>query len=181
MACVYIVTHTASGRSYVGLTTQAPGRRWYKHKLTSRSPKYPFQKALAKYGIDSFTWRVVWDGPEARVKLVEQQLIRAGFGHFNCTVGGDGLLGKKHTEETKRKMADSAVARGQKPPPNVGTEAARIVHLGATRPVEWRQNMTQAQRERAGVAHLSEAELKHLRDERRRVYQRARYAAKKAA
>lgn len=93
VAFVYLVTHKATGRSYVGMTTRRPGRRWKEHKNAAlNGSNLKFHRALNKYGDAAFSWQVLWDGPEEFVNSVEKALIALGFGQFNLTAGGQGVL-----------------------------------------------------------------------------------------
>lgn len=172
-AYVYIVTHRDTGRSYVGQTRKHPKERWATHRAHARKgSKLPFHAALRKYGVEAFDWRVAWAGPENLLNAVERLLI-AESGDFNCTDGGDGTAGWAHRDETKAKISESAKARGQRPPPNIGTEAARKAHAGAKRPLEWRAKIGASLRARGPLAGLSD----EARETHKRAVQAAYYAA----
>lgn len=131
---VYVHTCSINGKSYVGITSKKPERRWgtdgngYKGQA--------FYSAIEKYGWDNFTHSVVAEGlTEEDAKIMEISLIECFGSHiskngYNVTLGGDGYLGvdnhgnknpmygKHHSDETKEKI--------------------RAIHKGkATRPAGW--------------------------------------------
>ena len=71
---IYKFTHLASGRCYIGQTTQDPNQRRLEHISGSRYSEktYHFHNALKKYGVEFFVFEViegkrVWVNKEAVV------------------------------------------------------------------------------------------------------------------
>jgi group I intron endonuclease len=131
---IYKIKNNINNKIYIGLTTKDLSKRIAEHVSENRSY---IQKALNKYGIQSFNVSVI-DSAESREILCEKE--RYWIQHYNCKVpngynltdGGDGLVnpseivrkrisdtlkkkhlvtkgftGRKHTEESKRKTSES--------------------------------------------------------------------------
>lgn len=97
--------HTSpSGKVYIGITTQIPENRWYNGKGYKRHTY--FFNAILKYGWDNIKHEVLFTGlDELTAKSLEIDLIRHYKNldiSYNITDGGDGYLGYKPSEETKR-------------------------------------------------------------------------------
>jgi group I intron endonuclease len=131
---IYKIKNNINNKIYIGLTTKDLSKRIAEHVSENRSY---IQKALNKYGIQSFNVSVI-DSAESREILCEKE--RYWIQHYNCKVpngynltdGGDGLVnpseivrkrisdtlkkkhlvtkgftGRKHTEESKRKTSET--------------------------------------------------------------------------
>lgn len=134
---------TPNGKVYIGITSQEVEKRWLNGFGYVRNKR--FFKAIQKYGWDNIRHEVVREGlSQEEACTLEQELIKAydstNRDHgYNCTCGGDGTFGYKHTEESKQKM--------------------RLAKLGSTVSVEARKkmsmahkNMSQETREKIGAA-----------------------------
>ena len=117
---VYLVTHVASGKRYVGKTSGVPRTRWQKHMADARGrrPCKHFHHALAKYGDAAFSWEVLdsfWTEREALdAEAWWIEFLRSydrGWG-FNIHRDGCGGVGHEVSKETREKIA--AKARGRK-------------------------------------------------------------------
>ena len=115
---------TPSGKRYIGITSKKPEDRWRNGEGYSKDT--PFGKAIEKYTWENIQHNIVsTDLTEKEAKWLENYLICyywtfVGFSDckgYNCTLGGDGQVGRKHTEEEKMKI--SASNKG-KPGPNKG-------------------------------------------------------------
>lgn len=75
------------------------------------------KKAIEKYGWDNFKHEIILDNiSKSEADYAEKYLIKWYKLHkmsYNITDGGEGNLGINHSEETKKKMSDSA--KGRKP------------------------------------------------------------------
>ena len=111
---VYVHTCKANGKRYVGCTTQKPKYRWlegrgYKGQL--------FEEAIRKYGWDNITHEVFEVGSKEEMYRKEVELI--SFYHsndpeygYNNSVGGEhGHLGCRHSEETRKRIAEAKKGR----------------------------------------------------------------------
>lgn len=122
---VYFALNTITGKAYVGWTKDTAPVRFKVHcKEARRGSHLYFHRAIRKYGPDAFSVLTVWKGDDAEeMKQVERNYI-AGMRTndsqrgYNLTAGGDGALGHKHSEETRRKMVENRLPM---------TEACRTV------------------------------------------------------
>lgn len=114
MGYIYKITNTISGKCYIGETKQeSPEFRWKEHiRNINRDKGCPALKdAIKKYGIDKFKFDVLIICFDEDRFIYEKEYIKK----YNCQVpngynilpggiGGAGFQGKKHTEESKKKM-----------------------------------------------------------------------------
>lgn len=121
---IYKATCTDNGKAYIGLTTKSLEDRKGTHFNTARylgakSYDTHFHRAVRKHGEDCLTWEVLeWiDGDLEELKEKEKFWIKY-YGTYvsrdvgyNLTKGGDGPLGRKHSDETKEKLSESAKGR----------------------------------------------------------------------
>lgn len=129
---IYKIQNNINGKIYIGLTTKDLSRRIAEHIAENKSY---IQKALNKYGVQSFSIAVI-DSAESREALCEKE--QYWIRHYDCkahkgynlTDGGDGLInpsksvrkkisktlkknhvptkgfsGRKHSQETKDKIS----------------------------------------------------------------------------
>lgn len=116
MAIVYCATNSVNGKRYFGITSLRLKKRWGKHRQAARSthPRRSLcsalHSAIRKYGIDAFVVTVVHEGVDwAEACALEKSLIaqhgtRAPNG-YNLTDGGDGCVGMRHSDATKKKLS----------------------------------------------------------------------------
>jgi len=109
-ACsVYVITHVASGRQYVGITRFAVKERWKAHCYGAfvRQCIYPLHSAMREFGEDAFSVECIYDNLtwnqacDYECKLIELLKTHCNFGGFNQTFGGEGIVGWHHTEHAK--------------------------------------------------------------------------------
>lgn len=122
MWCVYVHI-SPSNKYYVGITSKEPKVRWG-HNGNAYQTQY-FSNAIKKYGWDNFQHEIIAENlTEDEAKNFEKVLIsklrsnERDFG-YNITKGGDGvcgfglhgelnpMYGKKHSEETLKKISQS--------------------------------------------------------------------------
>ena len=149
----YKITHIASGRAYIGMTTRSISARWKQHKYAAPKDRHALHRAIAKYGWRAFAFaqlsREIISIEMAATK--ERELIvthgtRSPRG-FNLTSGGEMIVGftvadetkaairaklrgRKFSAETRQKMSDSAKARGPHPVSDATKEKHRLQNLG---------------------------------------------------
>ena len=111
---IYKCTNEINGKTYIGFTHKSLTKRIIEHKSSAKNGSdYLLHKAIRKYGIDSFKWESLYESFDKEFILFTMEnyfimennsYFETGFG-YNMTFGGQGgMLGKKHTEQTKDKL-----------------------------------------------------------------------------
>jgi group I intron endonuclease len=111
---IYTITNSTNNKKYVGITSNIQ-KRWHDH---SKADGFctALHRAIKKYGKDNFIFEHIADAFnwENACKL-EQQLIKdfntKSPNGYNLTLGGDGTLGFKHTEEEKKRRSERCPTR----------------------------------------------------------------------
>ena len=102
---------TPNGKSYIGITSQKPEDRWNNGRGYKDTP---FGKAIEKYKWENIQHNIVsTDLTEKEAKWLENYLICYYWTFvcfkdckgYNCTLGGDGQVGWKPSEETRKKIS----------------------------------------------------------------------------
>ncbi len=108
---VYLVTNKKNSKRYVGKTKRTLDQRWREHVRCSISldTKMVLYAAIRKHGPDAFEKTVLEEGfaSVAEMNDAERKWIAELKPEYNMTVGGDGLEGYNHTEETKARMSEA--------------------------------------------------------------------------
>ena len=104
--CLYTIENQVNGKWYIGISSQV-ARRWVDHK-SGHGSKLVYQ-AIKKYGLDSFKFDILCEGCEEDIKKLEIAMIEKyntmAPGGYNLTAGGEGSVGWRPGEETRRKMS----------------------------------------------------------------------------
>ena len=119
---IYCIKNIINNKEYVGLTKRPLEERWKQHiyesnKQDSWEWNTPLGNAIKKYGKDSFQVFVLEECySETELKQKEIQLIKerkslSTENGYNLTLGGDGRLGYKLSEETKRKIGEGNIGK----------------------------------------------------------------------
>lgn len=143
---IYKITNEVNGKIYIGFDSAWPNRR-DKH-LKSAGGALAVQKAIKKYGRDAFRWEVIYqslDGIHTK-NIMEGQFINeydAFRSGYNRTLGGDGCLGYKHSDDRKKKIAISKINWR---PTTEMNENNRNKHLGKRHSIETKKKMSESQR-----------------------------------
>jgi group I intron endonuclease len=123
---IYKATNKINGKVYIGQTTRSLEERIKGHLFdATRNSIFYFHKAIRKYGIENFEWEILCDAtgkPKDILDALEiyyiakHRLILGADNMYNMTKGGEGgsVLGRKCSEETKKKMCEAYKKR----PPN---------------------------------------------------------------
>jgi group I intron endonuclease len=119
---LYIIWNDKNDKVYVGITSRRLSRRFHEHVYASlnHKDKFQFHSAIRKYGEEHFHMECLLDDvpmPE----YIREKLLAAH-------------VGKKHSEETRRKMSEAR--KGRKP------------FLGRKHSAETRLKMSRSQNER---------------------------------
>ena len=102
---IYRITNMINGKKYIG-----------KHSTTDVYDGYfgsgiAIKQAINKYGIDNFKKEIICycDNEEELKEMEKYHIKKEGtFSKgYNLTLGGEGILGYKHTEDSIRKASDS--------------------------------------------------------------------------
>ncbi len=129
MGVIYKATNKVNGKVYIGFDSNWP-RRKKKHEQQAKNGNFKqyFHHALNKYGLDSFEWSVIKENAvlEDEILLIREHetFYETGKG-YNLTMGGEGKLGYTISEETRKKMSESAKKR------KVTPERLAILHKNA--------------------------------------------------
>ena len=108
-AIIYMAT-SPSGRKYVGITVASLRIRKSNHLSHAKTKKpYAFQKAILKYGIDSFKWEIL-ESTDSYEQAKEQEKYYIKYFNtrksgYNRTDGGDGVIGHVSTDEQRRRIS----------------------------------------------------------------------------
>jgi group I intron endonuclease len=136
-----------SGKSYIGITSRGFAARWRQHLSDWRLRKAPHVKlyqAFDRYHPDLWRSEILFTGSlYEELKERERGFIRefdSVANGYNITHGGDGALGRRHTEEAKRRI--SKLNSGRKNPYLAALNRAR---KGIPRSVEHRERIAKAQ------------------------------------
>ena len=97
----------------LGITQTSPETRWAKGFGYRKC--ILFYRAILKYGWDNIEHKVLIDNlTEHEAKDIERQLIsyyKSKGKSYNITDGGDGILGKHHSAEVRKRMSEAAKGR----------------------------------------------------------------------
>jgi group I intron endonuclease len=110
---VYRVTNLRNGKVYIGKWQgERVADRWLRHLAdVNRGSSYYFHNAIRKYGAEAFKVEIV-DHADTTLDLVDKErfhiLLHQSFKPeigYNQTMGGEGVLGFRHTLETRSKTS----------------------------------------------------------------------------
>ena len=105
--CVYVHTNKINGKRYVGLTRQAPNRRWRNGDGYKGSTH--FYNAIIKYGWDGFNHEIIKselskeEAQEMEEKLIKEYNTQDENYGYNLESGG---CAPQHSEETIEKLRE---------------------------------------------------------------------------
>lgn len=114
---VYEIVNIVNGHSYVGSSINIRNR-WKSHKNTLRRGEHTnqiLQRAWDKYGEDNFSFKVLLICEKFETLRYEQLILDMNNHEYNISASAiaptlgrhSGMYGKKHSEETKRKMSEA--------------------------------------------------------------------------
>jgi len=109
---VYKITNLINNKSYIGITSNI-GKRIHQHfSLTKKRYKSHLYNSINKHGcknfkIDSIDFAFSRQEVFKKEKYWIKELNTKNPSGYNLTNGGDGIVGYKHTQETKDKIAEA--------------------------------------------------------------------------
>lgn len=109
---IYKFENLINNKKYIGRTIHPEGR--YKSHVYNKHPTSLIDRAIKKYGIDSFTYDILCDNvPEEQLNILERKYIKEYDcltpNGYNLTEGGEGTLGWVPSEETKNKIREATI------------------------------------------------------------------------
>jgi group I intron endonuclease len=118
MCVIYVITHVASGRKYVGYTRYTAPRRYRGHVKAAKAGEDTYiARAIRLYGASAFKIEVLEQCEEALLNEREifwiQKLGTVKPHGFNLTEGGGGML--RPSESTRQKMRDAHLGKVRGP------------------------------------------------------------------
>lgn len=129
---IYAITHTQSGRRYIGSAINFRSR-WNSHKSRLKKSNHHsihLQRAWNKYGADSFKFEILEECPPEQLLEREQWYLDNHKPPYNVCLTAGSPLGYKHSLETRIRM--SKALKGRKP-----------WNTGKTLPDELKQQISQ--------------------------------------
>ncbi len=115
MGALYQITFL-NGKSYIGITSCSVKRRMILHLHHARKGRAcALHRAIRKYGEHSFIARTLliaddWDYLREMEKRAIQSFSTVAPSGYNLTLGGEGVLGVKRSEQTRSKLSENAKA-----------------------------------------------------------------------
>lgn len=170
MFIIYQIRNLITDGCYIGFSASFDfEQRWVKHKKNAKiGVDYHLYRAMRKYGIENFSFEILEMGEnvEYGLKIAEPMYISWLKPKYNMTLGGDGILGFKFSEEQNE--ANSLRQRGVKKAPRSKEHCENISKskLGDLhpRPFKGKKHTEEARRKIAewhtGRKHSEESKLK---------------------
>lgn len=184
---VYTHINKINGKRYVGITSLDVNDRWrngdgYKAQV--------FGRAIAKYGWDNFEHKILAtgltleDANATERALIAEWKTQDPLHGYNIVDGGDGICGFKFSEESRRKMSESAkkrnicyATRKKHPPISEDTRAKMSINnTGSGNPNYGRKHTTEALAKMSKV-HSKKVALVGVDDATERIFESAKAAA----
>jgi len=112
---IYKATNKINGKSYIGFAKRWPYRKTEhlneSYRVNAVCYNTHFHRAIRKHGWDNFDWEVLYQSSDGNhtLKVMEAHFISeydTFENGYNQTKGGEGSLGRKHSEETKAKIRE---------------------------------------------------------------------------
>ena len=104
--------HTSpKNKVYIGITSYDPYVRWGKGGI--RYKGQPFYNAIQKYGWDNFKHEILFtnlseqEAKKKEIELINEYKANDHIHGYNCTLGGNGVLGLKWSDESIQARIDT--------------------------------------------------------------------------
>ncbi len=160
---IYKCVNNINGKVYIGYTHKSLEKRIIEHKSSSKNGSYYLlHKALQKYGLDNFSWEIIFESEDKKYVLEEMEcffineyksFFETGHG-YNMTHGGQGgMTDKKHSEETKEKMKIARSKRTIEPMlgkkhSDEAKEKMKLAKIGKERNLEYKEMCSERNKKR---------------------------------
>ena len=152
---IYKATNQINGKTYIGQTAGEFKRRKADHVRKANAGLYPycFHNAIRKHGPDAFAWEIICscssknkaDAREVEFIKTFNSKVPSGY---NMTDGGEGSVGYRPSEETKKKNSKAQKMFIQR--------TGRANFLGMKHTAETRAKITAAQTGKKRGPHSNE-------------------------
>lgn len=108
MYYIYKITNLITKKHYIGFTSN-PKIRWQSHK--HNKAKRPLYESIQKYGIENFTFEVIFQHEDRNYTLLEKEplYIKLFEGYtkgYNLTKGGEDTNSLKARQENSKRMKE---------------------------------------------------------------------------
>lgn len=106
---IYKIINTINNKIYIGKTVKQIKHRFQSHcyyALKRESPTH-LHRAIRKYGRDNFIFEEIETCKESILSEREIYWIAELSPDYNMTLGGEGMLGYKFTDEQKKRSSES--------------------------------------------------------------------------
>lgn len=125
---IYMAKNKLNQKKYIGFDSHWPNRIGI-HKSSYQKQDYKFYRAIRKYGWDNFEWSIVYQSKDKHHTLKEMETIfikeyDSFHNGYNSTLGGDGMLGFNHSNQTKTILSE------QKKGKKLSEQARKNISLG---------------------------------------------------
>lgn len=162
MHYLYRITNQLNEKVYIGQTVDAHAR-WAAHKSKSKtdSPVQYISRAIAKYGVENFTYEVITtcqtqeDANETESILIEQYNSRDKQFGYNIKPGGNTA---PHSEETIQKIREATFEQiAEKGHPSLGkirSDEARANMSAAQQALDRTNMYTEEVRQQMSKSHI---------------------------
>ena len=170
---IYKITNEINGKAYIGCTTQEPPTlRWKTHRAQARfGCQFPLHRAIRKYGVESFSFAVIYECSSLREMVACERGLIAEHGTYaphgyNITSGGEGTFGRVLTAASRAKMSASrkrayAEGRGHRRKPGEYRHSAETrAKLGAA---ARRRDLSYLVAQGKAQAKISDADVSEIR------------------
>jgi group I intron endonuclease len=122
MGYIYKITNIKNNKCYIGETIQNLAKRWKDHKSAIKRDGgcKALKSAIKKYGLDNFKFEVIIICFDEDRLIYEKEYIKKYNSMvpngYNILAGGqEGVLGFKHSEETKKKISEKSKENSNRP------------------------------------------------------------------
>lgn len=116
MFCVYCATNAINNKKYIGLTTKGLAKRINQHIYCANTgSKKVFHRAIRKYGIKAFKWKILFIGKTIEELRQAERLYITKYDSLGCgynsTSGGDGIRDYTFTDKQKERLRKNKLKR----------------------------------------------------------------------